>query len=202
MNELIKVVTKDNKQTVDARELFEFLKVRDRFDQWIKRKIEKYDFVENRDFCTILCGSTGGRPSTDYELSINMAKELAMLENNEQGRQARKYFISCEEKLIEESVKNVMPHNYIESLERLLESEKQKESLRIELDKSKQFVSIKRLGVINNLPWQRFSWRLLKAEAQDGEIVDIFDANYGSVKAYHVDLVKRVYPDMEVTEHA
>lgn len=82
---------------VDARELHEFLEVGDRFDQWIQRRIEKYGFVENLDFCTILC-KTEGRPRTDYILKLDMAKEIAMVENNAKGRVARRYFIEVEKK--------------------------------------------------------------------------------------------------------
>lgn len=82
---------------VDARELHEFLEVGDRFDQWIQRRIEKYGFVENLDFCTILC-KTEGRPRTDYILKLDMAKEIAMVENNAKGRIARRYFIEVEKK--------------------------------------------------------------------------------------------------------
>jgi len=88
-------------QLVDARELHGFLKNGDRFAGWIKARIEKYGFEENRDFA-IASGNSeakrGGHNRVDYHLSLDMAKELSMVENNEQGRTARRYFIDCEKR--------------------------------------------------------------------------------------------------------
>ncbi len=95
---LVNIYQNEKKESlVDARELHEFLEVGDRFDQWIQRRIKKYGFVENLDFCTVLC-RTSGRPRTDYILKLDMAKELCMVENNAKGRLARRYFIEVEKK--------------------------------------------------------------------------------------------------------
>lgn len=101
MNELITVNRTDKGLTVDARELHEFLEVKDDFSTWIKRRIEKYGFIAGTDFSANPGKSTGGRPSIEYELTMTMAKELCMVENNEKGQQARRYFIDCEEQLKE-----------------------------------------------------------------------------------------------------
>lgn len=101
MNELIKITEHDGKRAVNARELHMFLESKQQFADWIKNRIEKYGFVENQDFEVIhnfMKNPDGGRPTTDYALSIDMAKELSMVENNERGRMARKYFIECEKK--------------------------------------------------------------------------------------------------------
>lgn len=89
-------------QTVNARELHTFLENRDMFANWIKDRIEQYGFVENQDFVRYLENSKkplGGRPSIEYALSLDMAKELSMVERNAQGKQARQYFIDCEKRL-------------------------------------------------------------------------------------------------------
>lgn len=89
-------------QTVNARELHAFLENRDMFANWIKDRIEQYGFVENQDFVRYLENSKkplGGRPSMEYALSLDMAKELSMVERNAQGKQARQYFIDCEKRL-------------------------------------------------------------------------------------------------------
>ncbi|EGQ8491632.1 hypothetical protein DDO09_01955 [Vibrio cholerae] len=90
-----------NKRCVDARELHQKLENSTRFDVWISRKIEDFKFEENSDFCTNLIESSGGRPATEYTISIDMAKELCMLERSEIGRATRKYFIECERQLQE-----------------------------------------------------------------------------------------------------
>lgn len=89
----------DTVQTVNARDLHAFLEVGKDFSNWVKARIEQYDFVENRDFVVFARSgenSSGGRPAKDYALTIHMAKELAMVERNERGRRARAYFIECE----------------------------------------------------------------------------------------------------------
>ncbi len=83
-------------QTVDARELHAFLEVKTSFNDWITRRIQDYDFEEEKDFSLFLSKSDGGRPTKEYAISLDMAKELAMVERNEKGKQARQYFIECE----------------------------------------------------------------------------------------------------------
>ncbi len=88
-------------QTVNARDLHTFLEVGKDFSTWIKDRITAYSFLENVDFvCSPILGSEGrgGSNRKDYHLSLDMAKELAMVERNERGKQARQYFIECERK--------------------------------------------------------------------------------------------------------
>lgn len=95
MNNLIPVNYDGEKQTVSARLLHEFLDVATHFKDWFPRMCE-YGFTENIDFCSFLSESTGGRPGTDYQITIEMAKEIAMLQRTERGKQARQYFIELE----------------------------------------------------------------------------------------------------------
>ena len=88
-------------KTVNARDLHTFLEVKTNFRDWIARRIQDYGFHEEKDFRSNLSESLGGRPSREYHLSLDMAKELAMVERNERGRQARQYFIRCERQLRE-----------------------------------------------------------------------------------------------------
>lgn len=83
-------------QLCDARDLHQFMQVGRDFSTWIKDRIEQYGFVEGEDFSPVLGKSTGGRPTSEYHLTLDMAKELAMVENNDQGRQVRRYFIAME----------------------------------------------------------------------------------------------------------
>lgn len=105
MRELIKITTTESgSQVVSARELHEFLESKQEFANWIKNRIDKYGFVENQDFevfDNFIKNPSGGRPLKEYALTLDMAKELAMVEGNEKGRQARRYFIECEKKLRE-----------------------------------------------------------------------------------------------------
>jgi anti-repressor protein len=98
MNEIIKI-DKDNK--VSGRELHEFLEVSEKFTDWIKRMIE-YGFTAGTDFDSFSEKSdkpSGGRPPVDYRMTIDMAKEICMIQRTERGKQARQYFIECEKRL-------------------------------------------------------------------------------------------------------
>lgn len=79
----------------NARDLHAALGVDTRFDDWIRRRIEEYGFADGEDFSSTL-RKTRGRPATDYHLTLDMAKELAMVENNDAGRRIRRYFIALE----------------------------------------------------------------------------------------------------------
>ncbi|MHC1788297.1 antA/AntB antirepressor family protein [Solidesulfovibrio sp.] len=86
--------------TVNARELHAFLKVETKFADWIVRRIEEYGFTEGEDFISNLRKTPrGGRPTTNYHLTMDMAKELSMVERTPQGQAARRYFIECERRV-------------------------------------------------------------------------------------------------------
>lgn len=110
MKEIIKIIERDGEKAVSARELYAFLESKQEFSNWIKSRIDKYGFVENQDyevFDNFIKNPLGGRPTTEYALSIDMAKELSMVENNERGREARRYFIECE-KMVRGQKPNVL----------------------------------------------------------------------------------------------
>lgn len=92
------------------------------------------------------------------------------------------------------------PQTYIEALEELIQSEKQKEQLRLELDRSKDWYSIKRVAALNGVDWRTFDWRKLKSTGLEMgyEVKKIFDANYGEVNTYHRDVWEAVYPKYEI----
>lgn len=97
MNELIKINYDNDRPTVLGRDLYEALEIKTAYKDWFPRMCE-YGFTENVDFRSFLSESTGGRPSTDHQLTIEMAKEICMLQRSEKGRQYRQYFIAVEEK--------------------------------------------------------------------------------------------------------
>ncbi|AUM91543.1 antA/AntB antirepressor family protein [Clostridium botulinum] len=105
IDELIPVY-ENNKgsKLVNARELHEWLGNKDNFTTWIGDRIKQYEFIENVDYISFLENSKkpqGGRPSKEFIITLNTAKELSMVERTKKGKQARKYFIKCEEKLKE-----------------------------------------------------------------------------------------------------
>ncbi|MBX4266598.1 phage antirepressor KilAC domain-containing protein [Clostridium estertheticum] len=83
---------------VNGRQLHEFLEIGTEYAKWFSRMIE-YGFTENQDFAVIVKNDVnplGGRPSTDHIIKLDMAKEIAMIQRNEKGKQARQYFIQVE----------------------------------------------------------------------------------------------------------
>lgn len=83
---------------VNARELWKQLEVGRDFSNWIKSRISEYGFTENVDYSPILASKAGrgGANKIDYFISLDMAKELCMVENNDRGRAVRQYFIRIE----------------------------------------------------------------------------------------------------------
>lgn len=95
MNELITVTYESDRPVVSARELHRALEVKTAYKDWFPRMCE-YGFNEGQDFCSILSESTGGRPAQDALLTIDAAKEIAMLQRTDKGKQVRQYFIQLE----------------------------------------------------------------------------------------------------------
>lgn len=98
MNELIKVDYSGEKPAVSARELHEFLEVKTAYKDWFPRMCE-YGFSEGQDYCSFLSNRSDGlpgKPRQDAALSIDMAKEICMLQRNEKGKIARQYFLQLE----------------------------------------------------------------------------------------------------------
>lgn len=106
-NEMLPVYQNENgEKFVNARELHDQLMSKQKFADWIKKRIENYGFTENEDFFISLGKSTGGRPTTDFILTMDTAKEISMVENNEMGRAIRKYFIEVEKRFRQQQAKS------------------------------------------------------------------------------------------------
>ena len=124
---------------------------------------------------------------------------MAMLERNEKGKQVRRYFIQIEKKY-KEQTKPQMPQTYLEALKELVAVEEEKEKLQLELDRSKDWYSIKRVAALNGVSWKTFDWRKLKQVGKElgYDVRKIFDANYGEVNVYHKEVWEHAYPRYEI----
>ena len=102
MDKLITITEQKGIQLVDARELHRRLKVQTSFNHWFNRRVSEYNFDENKDYFTenqLLDKNDKKyphRPRTEYFLTIDMAKEIAMVERTEVGKEIRNYFIEME----------------------------------------------------------------------------------------------------------
>lgn len=123
MKELIPVnqtkIGDDIVQSVNARDLHAFLEVKTEFKDWIARRIKEYGFIENKDFCSFLSESTGGRPSKEYAITLDMAKELSMVERNKKGKEARQYFIAVEKAYREEVSRGQLTGPQVDTIQAL-----------------------------------------------------------------------------------
>lgn len=100
MNELLKINTTDAERiTVSARDLYQFLEATERFNSWFDR-MKQYGIIEGEDFTSVksftVVNNGAHKEIDDYQLTIDTAKQIAMLQRNEKGMQARKYFIQVE----------------------------------------------------------------------------------------------------------
>lgn len=100
-SELLPIVVQESNALIDSRLLHKRLKVATKLGTWFQRRVDEYGFEAGRDYFPNL-GSKhgrGGHNATDYLLTLDMAKELAMVERNETGRAIRRYFIEKEKEL-------------------------------------------------------------------------------------------------------
>lgn len=125
MNELINVNYEGEKATVLGRDLHKFLEIGTEYHIWFPRMLE-YGFLEGTDYIAIAQKRTIGigKGLTDHQITLDMAKEISMIQRNEKGKQARQYFIECEKQL-----KAQAPQTYIEALRQLLAAEEEKQKL-------------------------------------------------------------------------
>lgn len=139
MQDLIKIEEKNGKQLVSARLLHEFLELSEKFTDWIDRTLNKYGFFENVDYIIISEKSEIAlRPLKQFYLTLDCAKQLAMVANNDKGKQARLYFIECEKKLKEVQPKQL---SRLEILEIAIENEKKVIALEAQLEAQKDDVA-------------------------------------------------------------
>lgn len=95
MDNLISVNYDADQPCVSARDLYEQLNIKTAFKDWFPRMCE-YGFEEGKDFCSKMSESTGGRPSKDADISIDMAKQICMIQRSPEGKQIRQYFLDLE----------------------------------------------------------------------------------------------------------
>ena len=108
--------------SVNAKELHKFLESKTQYSHWITRRIKKYGFIENQDYIVILTKKDGNNATLkEYYITIDMAKELSMVENNEKGREARRWFIE----IAKQHLNQTNPHQIAGYKSQLAQKDKQ-----------------------------------------------------------------------------
>jgi phage anti-repressor protein len=222
MQELIAIskstVSGKSTQTINARDLWVFLESKQDFSTWIKSRIEQYGFIEHQDFVTFH-KKVERQTLQEYHISLDMAKELSMVERNEKGKEARQYFISCEKQAKQLSTMEMV----ILSAQAVLRIEQQQEAQNkaIEAQNSRLdsieaknksieaatsavidghgFYSI--LGYCNrngikidkNESAAYGRKATTESKVQGVMMGSVPDARYGSVKTYHSDILDIVF---------
>jgi len=161
MDNLIPITEQNGNKAVSARELHRFLEVDSIFTTWAKRMFD-YGFEEQKDFIPILEESKGGRPSTDYALTLDTAKEISMLQRTDKGKEARQYFIAVEKKAI------AKPRTHLQVIQSEMALLLENENLKLENEKMKPrsefvdkvfntdaLIDIGEVAKILNLPYGR-----------------------------------------------
>jgi anti-repressor protein len=198
--QLIKI--SDNK-TVNARELHAWLGVETKFTTWFDRMCE-YGFEVQKDFFPFLGESNGGRPSTEIAITIDMAKEISMLQRTEKGKEARLYFIeiekkalkpiSIEEMIIAQAQSVIEAKNRIETLEekvKLIEAKNTTSSM--------DYFTIAGYWTLNNKQIDVKTAASIGKKAssicnQMGYVTGTLpDPRFGRVKTYPIDVLKEVF---------
>jgi len=126
------VIGADTVNAVNARELWKALESKQQFADWIKKRLER--FIENEDFIVIhnsMKNPQGGRPQKEYIITVDTAKMIAMMENNQKGDEIRRYFIEIEKKYKADNP-SYMIEDPIKRAERWIEEEKERQKLALE----------------------------------------------------------------------
>ena len=192
MNQLIKIETKtignEEINSVNARELHEFLEVGKDFSTWIKSRIEQYDFSENDDYISLpRMGeqTRGGQNKIDYIISLDMAKELSMVEKNDKGKEARKYFIECE-KIAKQQAK---PMSTLELMAYSVKILQEQEAKVLRIEAEQRDMSIKQLSIATKQVETDNKIRLIEAKVTTSNSDYYSVSGYASLKGHrHLDV--------------
>lgn len=203
--ELIKIEEIEGKETVNARDLHEFLEVKTKYSDWISRRISEYGFIQEIDFITILRNETS--PPTKFcFLSLDMAKELSMVERNDKGKEARAYFIACEKKAKGEFQVMTPVEMMAKQAQLMLENEKKMIAVESRLDhiEAKQitsevnyftvsgYCSLNRIQA-SQIQAADLGRKCAKLSRQKGiRVESVPDARYGRVNTYSIEVLKEI----------
>lgn len=212
MIELIKIIEKeDGRRAVSARELHLFLESKQEFSNWFKNRVEKYELIENVDFVRLINLSSenhgrGGQNKIEYAISIDAAKELSMVEGNEKGKEARRYFIACEKIAREKKTSYSPAELLLYSAQILLEQERRTKAIENKVNQIEErtITDLKHSTVVAYvtrnkicLDFKRYSVIGGKAsrlcKKRGFQISKVNDVRFGTVNVYPDEILDEVF---------
>ena len=208
MTELVKVRYDNQKPSVLGRDLHEALGIKTAYKDWFPRMCE-YGFEEGRDFCSFLSESTGGRPSADHRLTIEMAKEICMIQRTEIGKRCREYFLEIERRY-NERVKTLTPEEYLfEQARIMLEHSRRLSAVENKVDQIEArietrpehcytvagYASLRGINVDVNRA-NMLGRKAAKLSREYGyDVYQTQDIGFGTENIYHEDILKSVFAE-------
>ena len=202
----LQVFNSNGKDVVDSREVAEMTNVR---HADLLEKINGYtNHLANGKFRSLdffipnTYKDGQGKERPCYLLTRKGCDMVANKMTGEKGVLFTAAYVTAFEKMREKITGGsaILPRDYPSALRALADAEEKRMALETELDRSKEWYSIKRVAHLNGVSYKVFDWRRLKLESQrQGHgVKKIFDANYGEVNTYHMRVWEKVYPNMEL----
>lgn len=160
-NELVPVYeTSTGEKVVYGSELHEVLGAPSVYREWVKRRLSDIDAIENEDFQGVEISTPSGQTKKDHIIKLDIAKEMAMLERNEKGKQVRRYFIQVEKKYKSASLATQELSPQLQVMINLeIEQKRQAEKLE---HVEKRIESIREVVAIDTTSWREDTGRILR----------------------------------------
>lgn len=214
MRELVRIQEREGNQVVSARELHDYVNPNTRFNDWIKRML-KYGFEKGIDYVLLKNekNPNGGRPSTDYALTLDTAKEISMLQRNDKGKEARKYFIEVEKAAKKaHEMRSLDPLEILKQQVALMERQSRRtealeqavDEIRAKTETRPDYFTVVGFAMLNGVKVafktaQKVGKRAASICKEKGfEMDTVPDPRFGKVRQYPQDVLQTVFAELEL----
>ncbi|MBE0438126.1 MAG: antA/AntB antirepressor family protein [Methylomicrobium sp.] len=205
MKELIKIEKHETLiNAVCARELHKKLEIGKDFSNWVKEQIERADLTQDVDFVKFAEKGEYKKPLTQYALTLDAAKNIAMLSQTQKGKEVRAYFIECEKKLIANKLPNfndpaAAARAWASEYEAKQKTLEENAKLNTIIDNEFGYSSILRAATYAGVHEKTFNWRVLKKTTlgMNMKVKRVPSPRYGYMNLYPIRAFEIAYPDID-----